>query len=314
MELADLEVFAAVVEEGGIAAAARKLHRVPSSVTMRVQQLEAALGVRLFVRERQRLHLSAEGERLLGYADRLLRLADEARSAVAGLPGGVLRLGALESTTASRLPAVLAQFHRTCPDVRVQLTTGTNDALTAAVADRVLDAGFVAETPASPALDHLPMFAETLVVITPPAHAPVTSARSVRDDSLIAFPHGCAYRRVLERWLGPGSLQRARVLELASYHAIVACVASGTGVAVMPESVLDALDATHVQRHPLPRAHARVVTPLIWRRADNPPAVTALRQMLAEPTTHPARPADARAEARAEAPEEAPEEASPGIE
>ena len=109
MELADLQVFRTVVEEGGIAAAARKLHRVPSSVTTRVQQLEATLGVRLFVRERQRLHLSAAGERLLEYADRMLRLADEARSAVAGLPGGVLRLGALESTTASRLPAVLGR-------------------------------------------------------------------------------------------------------------------------------------------------------------------------------------------------------------
>ena len=54
--------------------------------------------------------------------------------------------------------------------------------------------------------DHLPLFAETLVVITALTHPPVTSARDVRDDSVIAFPHGCAYRRVLERWLGPGSL------------------------------------------------------------------------------------------------------------
>ncbi|HEX5810706.1 MAG TPA: LysR family transcriptional regulator, partial [Pseudonocardia sp.] len=129
MELADLQVFRTVVEEGGIAAAARKLHRVPSSVTTRVQQLEATLGVRLFVRERQRLHLSTAGERLLEYADRMLRLADEARSAVAGLPGGVLRLGALESTTASRLPAVLGRFHGACPDVRIELVTGTNDVL-----------------------------------------------------------------------------------------------------------------------------------------------------------------------------------------
>jgi DNA-binding transcriptional LysR family regulator len=282
MELADLQVFRTVVEEGGIAAAARKLHRVPSSVTTRVQQLEATLGVRLFVRERQRLHLSAAGERLLEYADRMLRLADEARSAVAGLPGGVLRLGALESTTASRLPAVLGRFHGACPDVRIELTTGTNDVLTAAVVERRLDAAFVAEAPASSVLDHLPLFTETLVVITALTHLPVTSVRDVRDDSVIAFPHGCAYRRVLERWLGPGSLQRRRVLELASYHAIVACVASGTGVAVMPESVLDALDASHVQRHCLPGAHARVITPLIWRRTDTPPAVTALRQMLAE--------------------------------
>ena len=69
------------------------------------------------------------------YADRLLRLAEEAKAAVAGsAPRGVVRLGALESTTASRLPAILARLHRSYPDLRVELTTGTNDALTAAVA------------------------------------------------------------------------------------------------------------------------------------------------------------------------------------
>lgn len=285
MDFEDLVVFKSVVDEGGVAAAARKLHRVPSSVSSRVQQLESGLGVRLFVRERQRLHLSAEGERLLDYADRLLRLVDEARGAVVGEPRGVLRLGALESTTASRLPGVLARFHRACPDVRIELTTGTNDDLTSAVAERRLDAAFVAEPPAAGPLDHLPLFVETLVVITDRAHLPVRTARDVRADSVIAFPAGCAYRRMLERWLGPGSRQRRRVLELASYHAIVACVASGTGIALMPESVLDALDASQVRRHPLPRAHAQVVTPLVWRRADVPPAVAALRQMLAAADT-----------------------------
>jgi hypothetical protein len=47
-----------VVDEGGIIKAARELHRVPSSVTTRVKQLETSLGVTLFHRDRQRLHLS----------------------------------------------------------------------------------------------------------------------------------------------------------------------------------------------------------------------------------------------------------------
>jgi DNA-binding transcriptional LysR family regulator len=284
MELADLHIFRTVVEEGGVAPAARKLHRVPSSVTTRVQQLEATLGVRLFVRERQRMHLSSDGERLLGYADRLLRLADEARDALAGAPRGVFRLGGLESTAASRLPAVLSRFHAECPDVRLELTTGTNDFLTAEVAERRLDAAFVAEVPASPALDALPLFSETLVVITSLAHRAVRSAHDVRDDSIIAFPRGCAYRRVLERWLGNSGLQHLRFLDLSSYHAIVACVAAGAGVAVVPESVLEAVNATQVQRHPLPRSHAHVVTPFVWRVADASPAVVALRQMLARST------------------------------
>src|SRR3984885_3305783 len=122
MDFVDLQVFKAVVDEGGIIKAARKLHRVPSSVSTRIQQLEASMGVTLFHRDRQRLHLSATGELLLDYADRLIQLSDEARSIVSGgKPKGVLKLGALESTIASRLPRILADFHERYPEVRLEL-------------------------------------------------------------------------------------------------------------------------------------------------------------------------------------------------
>ena len=105
MDLRDLRVFVAVVEEGGILKASRKLHRVPSSISTRIKQLEASMNSRLFHRHKQRLHLSPSGELLLPYAVKLLRLADEATCALDGtVPSGMLRLGALESTTASRLP------------------------------------------------------------------------------------------------------------------------------------------------------------------------------------------------------------------
>ncbi|HWY73619.1 MAG TPA: LysR family transcriptional regulator [Burkholderiaceae bacterium] len=281
MDLSDLEIFRAVVHEGGILKAARKLHRVQSNVTKRVQQLEAALGAQLFFRNKQRLFLSPTGEMLLSYADRLLRLADEARAVVSGAPPrGVLRLGSLESTSASRLPGVLASFHRLYPEVRVELTSGTNDALTAAVAGRQLDAAFVAEPPASAELSHLPVFAERLVLITSLDHRPVRRPGDIAGDSLIAFPSGCAYRRVLESWIGDRGLASARVLNLASYHAIVACVASGTGVAVVPESVLDTVRSSLVARYPLPKVLGQVVTPFIWRSAEQQPAVVGLRELL----------------------------------
>jgi len=102
MDLVDLKVFKTVVDEGGITKAAHKLHRVPSSVSTRIQQLEAALGVKLFHRDRQRLHLSPAGQLLCGYAERIVRLSDEARAVVSGvMPQGSLKLGALDSTAAS---------------------------------------------------------------------------------------------------------------------------------------------------------------------------------------------------------------------
>ena len=239
MNFVDLQVFKCVVDEGGIIKAARKLHRVPSSVTTRIKQLETSLGVTLFHRHRQRLHLSPTGELLLAYAERLIQLSDEARAVVSGgMPQGALKLGALESTTASRLPRILADFHRRYPEVRLELTTGTNDDLMTKVADRRLDAAFIAEPPAARVLEHIPVFTERLIVITNSDHPPIRRARDVEGASLIAFPEGCAYRRVLQRWLGRESLAPLRVLELNSYHAIVACVSSGAGIALVPESVL----------------------------------------------------------------------------
>ena len=281
LDLADLRIFLAVVNEGGILKASRKLHRVPSSITTRIQRLEASIGTELFHRHKQRLHLSPGGELLRGYAEKLLRLSDEAASALAGTaPSGLLRLGALESTTASRLPPVLAAYHEAYPEVRIELTTGTNDALTAAVLDRRLDAAFVAEAADGEELSHLPLFSERLVLITTRGHRPVRGPKDVADRSVIAFPNGCAYRRRLYRWLGETSTATTRVLDLGSYHAIVACVGSGTGIALMPESVLDTLPLAEVQRHRLPSEHARIVTPLIWRSREQSRALVALRELL----------------------------------
>jgi DNA-binding transcriptional LysR family regulator len=281
MELSDLLIFRTVVEQGGIVKAAHRLHRVPSSVTMRVKQLEASVGIELFYRDRQRLFLSPAGELLLGYAEKLLRLSEEAKTAVSGSPpSGMLRLGALESTTASRLPDVLAAYHRDYPNVRVELRTDTNDALTEAVADRRLDAAFVAEAPSGQDLAAMPLFAERLTIISSVAHRRIERPQDVAGDTVIAFPNGCAYRRVLQRWLGDRRIASVRVLELASYHAIVACVASGTGIALIPESVLDTVKHVHVTRHPLPKVHANLTTPLIWRASEQSAAVVALRKTL----------------------------------
>ena len=281
IDFTDLQVFRVVVEEGGIIRAAGKLHRVPSNVTKRIKQLESSMGVTLFHRDRQRLHLSPTGELLRGYADRLVQLSEEARAAVSGTnPRGVLKLGALESTAASRLPGLLAAFHHRYPDVRLELTTGTNDFLVQAVAGRRLDAAFIAEPP-SRILAHIPVFRERLAIISSADHPPIRRSQDIKSASLIAFPDGCAYRRVLQRWLGHDVFSTKRMLELGSYHAIVACVASGAGIALVPESVLDTMPQTPVRRHALPKAMADITTPLVWRDGEISPPVLALRTLVA---------------------------------
>src|SRR6266704_504432 len=168
MDLAALRIFKAVSEYGGVNKAAEKLHRVPSNVTTRVKQLEESLGTKLFVRQNRRLALSHEGRLLLTYADRLLRLSAEAEMALRnGKPRGTLRIGALESTSATRLPSVLSRYNQIYPDVRIELVTGTSGALVSHVHKQDIEAAFVAEPFNAQGLESQQVFVEELVLITP---------------------------------------------------------------------------------------------------------------------------------------------------
>src|SRR5438046_966623 len=159
MELSYLAVFRAVVRAGGVTRAAQQLHRVQSNITMRVKKLEDNLGVALFVREGRRMRLSASGTRLLEYAERMLALADEARAALRDAhPHGVLRLGAMESTAAARLPEVFTRLQARYPELLVELHTGNPQELAARVLNSDLDAALVAEPVVDPRLERLAVY------------------------------------------------------------------------------------------------------------------------------------------------------------
>jgi DNA-binding transcriptional LysR family regulator len=166
MDLSELRIFRAVVREGGVTRAAERLHRVQSNVTTRVRQLEDDLGTALFVREGKRLHLTPAGQTLLGYADRLLALADEARDAVQDpRPRGVFRLGAMESTAAVRLPGPLHEFHRRYPGVQLEMRIGNPETLAKGILAGDLDAAFVAEPIAAAPFDRMHAFDEEPVIV-----------------------------------------------------------------------------------------------------------------------------------------------------
>jgi DNA-binding transcriptional LysR family regulator len=266
IDLDSLDIFRTVVQEGGVIRAANKLNRVQSNVTTRIKQLEQRLGRSLFRKQGRGLVLSPEGELLMSYAQRLFRLADEAESELkSGRATGVLRIGSLESTAGSRLAPLLSRFHREHPGVIVELATGTTGALLQRVANFELEAAFVSE-PFTPAgLATRKVFDEELVLVTGRDVEAVRRARDLAGMTLIAFANGCSYRKRLEDWLGASSVMPARTLEFASYQAMVACVAAGTGFAVVPRSLLVTLTAaSEVRQHELPARVRKNQTHLVW--------------------------------------------------
>ncbi|HWR03276.1 MAG TPA: LysR family transcriptional regulator [Humidesulfovibrio sp.] len=285
MNLDDLAMFQAVIRQGGVTSAAKSLHRVQSSVTTRIRQLEESLGVALFLREGRRLKLSPAGRVLEGYAARLLDLAAEARNALTlGLPRGPLRLGSMESTAATRLPPVLAAFHQRCHEVRLELHTGPTARLVRLTREGALDCALVAGPVLEPDLEAVPVFSEELVLVASAGHPPIRRGADLQTRTALVFEAGCSYRQRLEGWLASQGLVPERFVELASYHAMLGCAACGMGVALVPRSLVDRLPAgDSLSAHPLPHPFGRSETVLVRRRNVTAPAVDALLALLLEP-------------------------------
>ena len=145
------------------------------------------------------------------------------------------------------------------------------------VANHEIEAAFVAEPFIADGLDSEPVFLEELVLITPPSLERIRAPKDIGHTTLIAFTTGCSYRRRLEAWLGSANVIPERIMEFGSYHAIVACVAAGAGIAVVPRSVLRTVPAAkNVAAHALPASVAKARTHLVWRQGEKSPALAAL--------------------------------------
>ncbi|WP_288353044.1 LysR family transcriptional regulator [uncultured Marinobacter sp.] len=138
-----LRTFVAIAESGSFTRAAKQVFRTPSALSMQIKRLEEILGHVLFVREARRVRLTPEGEVLLGYGRRLLRLNEEAiRQFLSPALEGRVRFGTSDDVGSRILPGVLAQFARSCPAVQVDVLVGSSqqnlDRLDAGELDMVL--------------------------------------------------------------------------------------------------------------------------------------------------------------------------------
>ena len=266
----DLRVFQTVAETGSMSRAAEVLHCVQSNVTSRIQGLEAQLGTPLFYRKARGLSLAPGGRVLLDYAENVLRLLSEAEKAVTNSAGadsaearGSLKIGAMETTAAVRLPTALAAFHAQHPAVELSLTTGPTQTLVEQVLAYELDGAFVGGAIEHPELTQSEMFQEELVLVTEPGCAgPEEIGRRV----LLVFREGCSYRARAEAWAREAGLLPLRRMEFGTVEAILGCVGAGMGVTLLPRAVVERpAYGTALRCHALPTHLGRITTYFVHR-------------------------------------------------
>jgi len=272
MDLHDLNVFATAARLGSVTKAAVSLSTVQSNVTARIRLLERELGVQLFHRTHRGITLTPKGEQLLPYAQQMLSLAENARTAVAsaGDVRGVLRIGALQSTASARLPNVLRAYAAKHERVDVSIETGTTAELMDKVLNCHLHGAFVAGGQDHPDLDSVASFVEELVMITP---APYRTVREYLKKSplpkLLVFRVGCHYRQRLERYLSDEGIGALNQMEFGTIDGIIGCVSAGLGVTMLPRSVVErSAMRKEVRIHALARPYRHVETQFVTHRAQ----------------------------------------------
>ena len=275
MDIPQLETFLAIIEERGFSRAALRLHRTQPAVSQTIRRLEDDLGERLFERGSREGTLTPAGEVLRLYAERLLRLRSEARSAVEqlrSLARGHLTLAANEYTSNFLLP-VLAQYRQTHPHLDITVQRSLASRIPEQVLDREVEFGILTFLPESDALTAIAVYEDQVALVVDPSHA-LAGSTEVSIDQLGALNFiGHAVPSPLRREITE-LFARARTplhmgIQLPSLEAIKRFVALGAGVAILPAlAVAHELEAGTLVRVPVPALASTRLLWLIHRRAS----------------------------------------------
>ena len=238
MESNELRIFRAVAQTGSITKAAQALGYVQSNVSARIQQLESDLKTQLFYRQRGMI-LTPTGEKLLAYAEKIIYLLDEAHKALNDScdPSGSLTIGAVHTVSAIRLPELLAEYHRTYPNVDLSLTTSQSDELIYKVKHFQLDGAFVKTSSLSDEniVNEL-VFEETLVLISNPKY---TKIEDLYSKPFLMSTIGCPNRTQLENWLKSKGIYNIRYMEFNNLNSIIEGVIADLGASFVPKSTIE---------------------------------------------------------------------------
>ncbi|PLC49082.1 LysR family transcriptional regulator [Pollutimonas subterranea] len=240
-DLYTLQLFIAVVEEGSIAAAAKREHIAASALSKRLSELERMLGMDLFIRRPRGVEATKAAHTLVRGARNLLHHADDLSSELNGHAQGTfgrVRLAANLSSIAQFLPQALRLFLNQHPGVTVDLNEMVSTEVMRAVAENTADIGIYSQADDQYGLTTFPYHEDRMVLVTPCDH-PLASRKSVHFIDTLAYDHVGMHRgSAANILLAREAIAADRTLKLAfqvtSYDALISMVDAGLGIGIMP--------------------------------------------------------------------------------
>ncbi|MEU0312854.1 LysR substrate-binding domain-containing protein [Nocardioides sp. NPDC006273] len=287
MELRHLRYFAAVAETCHFGQAAAQLHIAQPALSQAIRQLESELDVTLFTRTTRQVSLTPAGEFLRTEAARVLAAVDDSVRGVRRIGAGrhgLVRLGLTGTASFSHLPGIARVVKRELPEVALEIHA---DLLTPAQCERLqsgaLDLGVLRPPAVGEGLTLRTLEVEPLALAVPLDHRlavePVVALADLRTEPFVAYSarDSAVNEAVLRSCREAGFVPR-REHEAPSTAVLLALVAAGLGVAVVPASVR-ALPLEGVVFRDLLDAGS-VELSLAYRTDDDNPVVDAVIDVL----------------------------------
>ena len=268
MDFRQLEIFRAVMDSGSATAAAQRLKLSQPAVSRQLGQIEAELGLALFIRGGGKLRPTADAvalydEALLAFEsiERVLNLAGRMR----GGDTGVLRLAAPYAFSEALVPRIVARLAQSHHQLRYAAEFGRYESIAAMLARRQVDVGILKDPVSHPGLAVVPLVECGTVCVMPARHAlarhaEVPVATLVREP-LVLLGRDTAWRSDLQGLFRQAPRMPAVRIDTHSAAAVCAFVRQGLGVSVLPELLAAQFAGHGLALRPLaaPIAHRFVV-------------------------------------------------------
>ena len=279
MNLKKYEAFVKVVDLGSLTRAAQAIGYTQSGVSHMIQALEDDFGFLLLRRSRSGVQLTSEGESVLPAIRSLLNSSEQLRQTVSSLQGlevGTVRIAAFSSVAVHWLPGMLRSFQALYPKIEFQLMTGDYHDVELWLSSGAADLGFLTlPSKTKPPLTCIPLLEDPLLAILPPDH-PLAGAsayplKSLPQDDFIGLLEQSAHD--LRRILDPLGIAPNLRFTTKDDYAIIAMVANGLGVSIMPRLLLQASPHSPVCALPLEPPATRTIALALAGAAEKSPVV-----------------------------------------
>lgn len=274
MDLRQLRTFLCIAQHGSFIQSTTRLGYTQSTVTTHIKNLESDLGIKLFDRLGHKIRLTSEGKTFKTYAEKIIKLTDEAKEAVklTATPHGTITLGTSESLSTYKIPALLQSYRHNYPNVKLILRFENCSEICRCIRNNDVDIALIINRKVEdPDFVVTYLSDEPMLFIAAPNHPlskQIISTQNLSEVCLILTEPGCSYRATIEDLLAKANVAPHSSMEVNSIESIKQLVMLGLGISLLPRFAVEKeiennLLAVVEHRIPLPR----YMTQLIYHKS-----------------------------------------------